>query len=174
VGVAEEVIAALSGGGEAVARMEIARLVNAAVLRLSGRGRAAAELARVAEAAARSDTDLAEAMDRLSAGDRQAAARQLDEALAYDGDDAAERAAAAELRQQSEQVHQLLVNHGLTVTGGNPGVAVQHNTGQIVQNTGEGTVHAPFHVGGSYTAGIDTSPPRPADPGPGPVRPGER
>jgi hypothetical protein len=38
MGVAEDVIAALSGGGAAVARMEIARLVNAAVLRLAGRG----------------------------------------------------------------------------------------------------------------------------------------
>lgn len=73
VGVAEEVIAALSGGGAAVARMEIARLVNTAVLRLSGRGRAATELAKIADAAARSDTDLATAMDRLSAGGRQAA-----------------------------------------------------------------------------------------------------
>jgi hypothetical protein len=36
MGVAEDVIAALSGGGAAVARMEIARLVSTAVLRLSG------------------------------------------------------------------------------------------------------------------------------------------
>ena len=153
MGVAEEVIAALSGGGAAVARMEIARLVNTAVLRLSGRGRAAAELARVAEAAARSDADLAEAMDRLTETDRQAAAGQLDEALAYDGDDPAEQAATAELRQQAEQVRQLLINHGLAVTGSNPGIAVQHNTGQTVQNTGHGTMHAPFQVGGNYHAG---------------------
>ena len=136
VGVAEDVIAAMSGGGVAMARMEIARLVNAAVARLSGRGRASAELAKVAEAATRSDTDLAQAMDRLSAGDREAAAGQLEEALAYSGDDPAEQAATAELRQQAEQVRQLLINHGLTVTGGNPGIAVQTNTGQIVQNTG--------------------------------------
>ena len=153
VGVAEDVIAALSGGGAAVARMEIARLVNAAVLRLSGRGWAAAELARVAEAAARSDTDLAEAMDRLSAGDRQAAAGQLAEALAYDGDDPAEQAATAELRQQAEQVRQLLINHGLAVTDGNPGIAVQHNTGQLIQNTGTRDTHAPFQVAGSYYTG---------------------
>jgi hypothetical protein len=161
MGVAEDVIAALSGGGAAVARIEIARLVNTAVLRLSGRGRAAAELARVAEAAARSDTDLAQAMDRLSGGEREAAAGQLAEALTYDGDDPAEQAATVELRAQAEQVRQLLINHGLAVTGGNPGVAVQHNPGQIVQNTGSGTVHAPFRVGGNYTAGTDTSPPRP-------------
>ena len=172
VSVAEDVIAALSGGGAAVARMEIARLVNAAVLRLSGRGRVAAELARVAEAAARSDTDLAEAMDRLSEDDRQAAAGQLAQALRYDGDDPAEQAATTELREQAERVRQLLTNHGLAVTGGNPGVAVQHNTGQIVQNTGTSTVHAPFRVGGNYTAGTDTSPPRPTEPGPG--RPAER
>ena len=120
MGAAEDVIAALSGGGAGVARMEIARLVNAAVLRLSGRGRAAGELARVAEAAARSDTDLAEAMDRLSEGGRQAAAGQLAEALAYHGDDPAEQAATAALRQQAEQVRQLLINHGLAVTGGTP------------------------------------------------------
>ena len=147
MGVAEEVIAALSGGGAAVARMEIARLVNAAVLRLSGRGQAAAELARVAEAAARSDAGLAEAMDRLSETDRQAAAGQLAQTLAYDGDDPVEQAVTADLRAQAEQVRQLLINHGLTVTGGNPGVAVQTNTGQIAQNTGSGTMHAPVNPG---------------------------
>jgi hypothetical protein len=115
--------------------------------------RATAELARVAEAAARSDTDLAEAMDRLSDTDWEAAAGQLAEALAYDGDDPIEQAATAELRGQAEQVHQLLINHGLTVTGGNPGVAVQTNTGQIVQNTGGGTVHVVHEVGGDYHAG---------------------
>ena len=156
VGVAEEVIAALSGGGAAVARMEIARLVSAAVLRLSGRGRAGAELAKIAEAAARSDTALAEAMDRLSADERRAAAGQLAEALAYDGDNPAERAATAELRALAVQVHQLLINHGLSVTGANPGVAVQSNTGQIAQNTGLGTVHAPFQVAGSYYGGSVT------------------
>ena len=166
MGVAEEVIAALSGGGAAVARMEIARLVNTAVLRLSGRGRAATELARVAEAAARSDSDLAEAMDRLTETDRRAAAGQLDEALNYDGDDPAEKAATAQLQTQAEQVRQLLINHGLTVTGGNPGIAVQHNTGQIIQNTGPGTVHAPYRVGGDYTAAHE--------PGPGPAEPGVR
>jgi hypothetical protein len=71
---AEDAITALSGGGAGVARMEIARLVNTAVLRLSDRGLAAAELARVAEAAARSDADLAEAMDRLTETDRTIAA----------------------------------------------------------------------------------------------------
>jgi hypothetical protein len=63
-------------------------------------------------------------------------------------------------------VRQLLINHGLTVTGGNPGAAVQHNTGQIVQNAGQGTVYAPLHVDGNYTAGTGTSPPRPSSPGP--------
>ena len=129
VGVAEEVIAALSRGDAAVARMEIARLVNTAVTRLSGRGRAADELAGWPRRPPRSDTDLAEAMDQLSETDRTAAAGQLDEALAYDGTDPAEQAATAELREQAERVHQLLINHGLAVTGGNSGIAVQHNTG---------------------------------------------
>jgi hypothetical protein len=163
VGVAEDVIAALSGGGAGVARMEIARLVNTAVLRLSGRNRAAAELAKVAEAAARSDTDLAEAMDQLTATDRTTAAGQLTEALTYDGTDPAEQTATAQLREQAEQVRQLLINHGLTVTGANPGIAVQHNTGQIIQNTGPGTVHAPFHVHGNYTAGTQPSAGRPGE-----------
>jgi hypothetical protein len=143
-------------------------------VRLSGRGRTAAELARVAEAVARSDTDLAAAMDRLSAADRLAGAGQLDEALSYDGDDPAEQAATTELRQPAEQVRQLLISHGLTVAGGDPGVAVQTNTGQIVQNTGMGTVSAPFRVDGNYTAGTDTSPPPPTDREPGSGWPGER
>jgi hypothetical protein len=96
----------------------------------------------VAEAAARSDTDLAQAMDRLNQDERRAAARQLADALTYDGDDPAEQAATTELRQQAQQLHQLLTNHGLAVPGDNPGITVQHNTGQIVQNTGTGTVHA--------------------------------
>jgi hypothetical protein len=155
MGVADAVIAALSGGGVAVARMEAARLVNAAVSRLSARGQVGRELALIADAAARSDTDLAEQMQKMSESDREAAAGQLDEALSYTGDDPHEQAATQQLQQQAEQVHQLLVNRGLAVTGGNTGIAVQHNTGQIVQNTGPGTVHAPFEVGGNYTAGHD-------------------
>jgi hypothetical protein len=69
-----------------------------------------------------------------------------------------------ELREQAEQVRQLLINHGFTETGGNPGIAVQTNTGQIVQNTGSGVVHAPFRVDGNYTAA----------PEPGPAGSGER
>ena len=171
--VAEEVIAALSGGGAAVAQMEIARLVNTAVLRLSGRGRAAAELARVADAAARSDTDLAEAMDRISQSARQAPPGSWPRRWPMTGRPGREQAATADLRAQAEQVRKLLINHGLTLTG-NPSVAVQHNSGQIVQNTGPGTVHASFRVGGDYTAGTDTSAPRPTNPEPDPGRPDER
>jgi hypothetical protein len=86
--------------------------------------------------------------------------------LTYDGTDPAEQSATAELREQAEQVRQLLINHGPTVTGGNIGIAVHHNTGQIIQNTGPGTVHAPFRVSGDYNAATEPSP----DPG----RPGER
>jgi hypothetical protein len=153
--VAEDVLAALSGGGVAVVRVEVARLVNAAVLRLSSRGRAGRELALIASAAARSDSDLAEQMQQMSDQDREAAAGQLDEALTYTGEDPHEQAATQQLREQAERVHQLLVNHGLAITGGNTSIAVQHNTGQIVQNSGAGTVHAPFQVGGNYTAGQD-------------------
>jgi ribulose-5-phosphate 4-epimerase/fuculose-1-phosphate aldolase len=62
-------------------------------------------------------------------GRAKAATGQLGETLSYDGNDRVEHAATAKLRQQAEQVRQLLINHGLTVAGGNPGIAVQHNTG---------------------------------------------
>jgi hypothetical protein len=45
----------------------------------------------------------------------------------------------------------LLVNHGL-IAGTNSGIAVTTNTGQIITQSGSGTVHAPFHVGGDYHA----------------------
>jgi hypothetical protein len=152
VDIGADIIAALSGGGAAVARMEIARLVSSAVTRLSSRGRMARELARVADVAARSDADLAQEMDRLTPAEQTSAAAQLDEALVYDEDDPDERAATAALVSQAEQVRQLLVNHGL-IAGTNSGVAVTTNTGQIISQSGSGTVHAPFHVGGDYHAG---------------------
>jgi hypothetical protein len=147
-----DVIAALTGGGGAVARMEIARLVTGAVTRLSSRGRVARELARVADVAARSDADLAKEMDRLTPAEQSSAAAQLDEALVYDEDDPDERAATEALAAQAREVRQLLVNHGL-IAGTNSGIAVTTNTGQIISQTGSGTVHAPFHVGGDYHAG---------------------
>ena len=152
MGIGADVIAALTGGGAAVARMEIARLASAAVTRLSSRGRVARELAKVADVAARSDADLAKEMDRLTSAEQTSAAAQLDEALVYDEDDPDERAATAALVSQAEQVRQLLVNHGL-IAGTNSGVAVTTNTGQIITQSGSGTVHAPFHVGGDYHAG---------------------
>lgn len=72
--------------------------------------------------------------------------------MTYDGDDPAEQAATAELQAQAAQVRHLLVNHGLAVTG-NPGIAVQQNIGQIVQNTGTGTMHVVRDVGGDYPTG---------------------
>ncbi len=151
-----EVVDALTGGGAAVARMQIARLANAAVSRLSKRGRLAQELAQVADAAARSDSDLAKEMERLSSDERSVAAAQLNDALGYEGDDPDEMAATEALATQAGEVRQLLVNHGL-ITGTNTGVSVGTNTGQIISQTGSGTVHAPFHVSGSYHAGRDES-----------------
>jgi hypothetical protein len=154
VDIGTEIITALTGGGVAVARMEIARLASSAVNRLSRRGRLAQELALVADTAVRSDSDLAGAMDRLSTDQRSTAAAQLNDALTYDGDDPDEQAATEALAAQAGEVRQLLVNHGL-ITGTNTGVSVGTNTGQIVSQSGSGTVHAPFHVGGDYHAGSD-------------------
>src|SRR3954468_5470060 len=132
--------------------MEVARLVGAAVTRLSSRGRAARELAKIADAAVRSDADLAAELDRLAPAGQASAATQLDEALIYEGDDPDERAATDALADQAQQVRQLLVNHGL-IAGTNSGVAVTTNRGQIISQAGSGTVHAPFHVSGDYHAG---------------------
>jgi hypothetical protein len=147
-----DVIAALTGGGAAVARMEIARLLQSGVLRLRNRGGLARELTLVAEAAARSDADLAKEMERLNPDERFKAAAQLNEALAYTGEDPEEQAATEALAAQAGEVHELLVSHGL-ITGTNTGVSVGTNAGQIISQSGAGTVHAPFHVRGDYHAG---------------------
>lgn len=139
----ELVLAALSGGAVGVARMEVARLVNAATRRLARRGRAGEELALIADALARSDEELGAELERLEPEQAQLAARQLDEALVYDGADAAEVQATAALREQAEQLRPLLAQ-ALSAPG---------NQGQVVQAWGNATVHAPFSVGRDYVVG---------------------
>lgn len=140
--IGELVLAALSGGAGAVARAEVARLVQGGVHRLARRGRVSRELAIVADAVARSDDELAAEMKRLPPGEAIAAARQMDEALSYDGPDEDERKATGELRKHAEAVRGLLSQTQL----------IHGNHGQVVQASGQAQVHAPFHVARDYHA----------------------
>lgn len=151
MGVADEVIAALSGSGAAVARMEIARLLNAAVLHLSARNRPARELALVAAAAAHSDEQLAAEMDRIGPKGEANTVRQLNAALNYPDKDPEEQAATADLRSQAEKVRQAVVGYRTEISGGQVGQIVHNNAGQVIQNTGSGSIFAPFRPGAKFT-----------------------
>jgi hypothetical protein len=140
----DAIVGALIGGGAAAARTEAARLIHAAVLRLSGRGRVGRELARVADALARgSDEGVAAELDRLNEEQATLAGQQLDEALHYDGADERERQATDELQGLARQVAQQL---------NIAGPVIGRNTG-TVWNVSGGTVHAPGAVGRDYIAG---------------------
>lgn len=140
--VGEVVLGALSGGGALVARVEIARLVQGAVQRLSRRGQVGRELAIVADALGRSDDDVAKEMQRLSEEQRGAAAGQLDQALTYDGPDVTERDATRALGELGEQVRTAL-----------SGVQTSGQVGHVIHATDHATVHAPGAVGRDYIAG---------------------
>jgi hypothetical protein len=155
VAIADELITALSTGGIAVARMEFARLGQAAIAQLNRRGRAAEELARITDAALRSDDDLASELDKLTDDDQKAAGSQLNAALVEQaGGDLEDRSTTARLAAQAAQLRQQLVIHGI-IAPANQGVVIDHNEGQVINNTGDGPVHAPFRVGRDYRAGND-------------------
>jgi hypothetical protein len=155
VAIADDLIMGLSAGGIAVARMEFARLGQAAIAQLNKHGRAAKELARITDAALRSDEDLATELDQLTDEERQAAGSQLHAALtAQAGSGAEDQSATAALTARAVQLRQLLVNHGI-IAPSSGGVVIIHNGGQVISNTGDGPLHAPFRVGGDYHAGSE-------------------
>lgn len=135
--VGEMIVGALAAGGTSVVRMELARLVRAAVTRLSRRGRVARELALVADVAARSDEEFAAALDRLPAQDREIAAGQLDDALSYEGQDTDEAKATKALDEDAKKLVQTLVGNGMII-GENRGTAINAPGGQVGSTTGSG------------------------------------
>lgn len=137
VDIGQDILDALSRGGVAALRSELAQFLNAAIVRLSRRGKAAQQLALIAEAAARSDEGLAGVMDSLNHQDRVVVARELADALTLPSGAPEDVAATEYLLDRARAVHAQLSLFGLI--GG--GVAAVVDRGAIaISHSGQGDV----------------------------------
>lgn len=130
---ADTVMGGLAGGGLAVARVEVARVLKLALDSLRRKGRAGKELGVVLEAVALSDEDLAKEFERLDAATRETATEQFRQALSEPENE----------RIRTEATRLVAMANDRSQQSGT-------NRGQLIQNSDHGVVHAPFNVRGDY------------------------